>query len=200
MYPEPIKIFAEIFSKLPSIGRRQAIRLAFFFIRKKDLTKEIITSISNLENKISLCKKCFLPFEKNEQEICDICQNPKRNQGLICITEKETDAFAIEESKKYNGVYHILGGLIDPSDPKTYSNPRIESLEKRIAALPEKIASEIIIAMNPTTSGDLTAMYLERKFKNSTQKITKLGRGLPTGGELEFADEETVAGALSGRK
>lgn len=199
MIPKPILKFVEIFSKLPSIGQRQAFRLAFYLTRKKEINQHLFSALKNLAEDIKTCPQCFLPFEKNDNSLCPICSDPNRKKNLICIVEKEIDAFSIEKTKKYLGTYHILGNLIDPSDPKTYQTLKIEVLEKKIKNLPQKIAEEIIIALNPTTEGELTAMFLERKLKNLAKKITRLGRGLPTGGELEFADEETIKGALENR-
>lgn len=189
----------EIFSKLPSIGQRQAFRLAFYLTRKKEVNQELLEALKGLKENLEICRQCFLPFEKNNHSLCPICLDPSRKKEQICIVEKEIDAFSIEKTKKYRGTYHVLGNLIDPTDPKTYQTLKIEVLEKRIKNLPQKIAEEIIIALNPTTEGDLTAMFLERKLKNLAKKITRLARGLPTGGELEFADEETIKGALENR-
>lgn len=199
-FPNPIKKFVEIFSKLPSIGQRQATRLAFYLARKNDLSKNINSAIETIANDLKICEQCFLPFEKNGNNLCPICSDQKRNQTIICLVEKEIDAFSIEKTKTFIGTYHILGRLIDPSDQRSYDALNMNTLEERIKNMPEKIAEEIIIAVNPTTEGDLTAMYLERRLKDLSKKMTRLGRGIPTGGELEFADEETISGAFDNRK
>ncbi len=199
-FPNPIKKFVEIFSKLPSIGQRQATRLAFYLARKNDLSKNINAAIQTIAEDLKICEQCFLPFEKNGNTLCPICSDKKRNQTIICLVEKEIDVFSVEKIKTFNGAYHILGKLIDPSNQKSYDALNISILEERIKKLPKKIAEEIIIAVNPTTEGDLTAMYLERRLKDLTKKITRLGRGIPTGGELEFADNETISGAFNNRK
>ncbi len=190
----------EIFSKLPSIGQRQATRLAFYLARKNDLSKNINSAIETIANDLKICSQCFLPFEKNGNNLCPICSDQKRNQTIICLVEKEIDAFSIEKTKNFIGTYHILGRLIDPSDQRSYDALNMNVLEERIKNMPGEKAEEIIIAVNPTTEGDLTAMYLERRLKDLSKKITRLGRGIPTGGELEFADEETISGAFSNRK
>jgi recombination protein RecR len=200
IFPNSIKKFIEIFSKMPSIGQRQATRLAFYLARKNDLSKNIIAAFQSIAEDLKICEQCFLPFEKNGNNLCLICSDQKRNQSIICLVEKEIDAFSIEKTKAFTGTYHILGKLIDPSDQKSYDALNMTILEERIKKLPEKIAEEIIIAVNPTTEGDLTAMYLERRLKDLTKKITRLGRGIPTGGELEFADNETISGAFDSRK
>ena len=199
-FPNPIKKFIEIFSKLPSIGQRQATRLAFYLARKNDLSKNIINAFQSIAENLKICEQCFLPFEKNNNSLCPICSDKKRNQSIICLVEKEIDAFSIEKTKTFNGTYHILNNLIDPSNQNSYESLNIGILEERIKNLPKKITEEIIIAVNPTTEGDLTAMYLERRLKDLTEKITRLGRGIPTGGELEFADDETISGAFNNRK
>jgi len=199
-FPNPIKKFVEIFSKLPSIGQRQATRLAFYLARKNDLSKNINSAIETIANDLKICSQCFLPFEKNGNNLCPICSDQKRNQTIICLVEKEIDAFSIEKTKNFIGTYHILGRLIDPSDQRSYDALNMNVLEERIKNMPGEKAEEIIIAVNPTTEGDLTAMYLERRLKDLSKKITRLGRGIPTGGELEFADEETISGAFSNRK
>lgn len=198
MLPYSIENFIEKFSKLPSIGRRQASRLAFYLLARKNFANQLDNSLKDLLDKTSLCSQCFLPFEKDSSSICSICSDSNRSQNTFCIVEKELDAFSLEKTNRFKGVYHILGRLIDPSDPKTYESLRLETLEKRIEKL--KIAEEIIIAVNPTSSGDLTAMYIERRLKDKAKKITRLGRGIPTGGEIEFADEETLFGALESRR
>lgn len=200
MNPKSIQKFIEIFAKLPSIGQRQATRLAFYLARRKSLIDNVIVALNSLNNDLKICEQCFLPFEQNGNKICPICSSPNRNQKIIAIVEKELDAFTIEKTKQFSGTFHILGNLIDPSDPESYQSLQIEKLEQRIKKLPGQMAEEIIIALNSTTDGDLTAMYLERKLKDLSKKITRLGRGLPTGGELEFADEETIRGAFVNRK
>lgn len=199
MYPLSIQKFIEIISKLPSIGKRQALRLAFYLTRRKEILRQLKNSLDDLEKNIKLCEQCSLPFEGNGA-LCDICNDKNRIKNIICIVEKETDVFSIEATKQFKGVYHILGQMIDPNNFESYQKLGLEKLEGRIAQLPNKIAEEIILALNPTTEGDLTAMYLERKLKNLTKKITRLGRGIPTGGEIEFSDEETLKNALFNRK
>lgn len=199
MFPKPIEKFVEAFSKLPSIGQRQATRLAFHLTRKKELNRNVTSALKILNEELAICGQCFLPFEKNHSTLCPICSNKSRNQGVICITEKEIDAFNLDKTRQFQGTFHILGNLIDPADPESYKSLKIDHLEERIKKLPQKIANEIILAINPTTDGDLTVMYLERRLKNLTKKISRLGRGLPTGGELEFADEETIRSSFENR-
>ncbi|HOK20734.1 MAG TPA: recombination mediator RecR [Candidatus Paceibacterota bacterium] len=199
MYPDSIKNLAETIAHLPSIGKRQALRLIFYLIRNQDVRRQLIQQLNELEKKIKICERCFLPFEGPGQ-LCHICSNPSRSQNIIAIVEKEIDVFSIEQTNSFKGTYHILGHLIDPADINSYNTLRLDQLEKRIRRLPQQIADEIIIAISPTTEGDLTAMYLERKLKNLAKKISRIGRGIPTGGEIEFADAETLKNALSNRR
>lgn len=197
--PKPVEDFVKLFSSFPSIGQRQATRLAFYIINQKGETKEISKILENLEKEISICQKCYMPFydPKKEKKLCPICSDPRRNKKIICLVEKETDLLTIENSRSYNGLYHILGGLISPLDPESYKKLRIKSLIERIK---KDDVKEVIIAINPTTAGDLTSMYLEKSLKDLEIKISRLGRGLPTGGEIEFADPETIASALKRRE
>ena len=197
--PKPIEEFVKLFSSFPSIGRRQATRLAFYITGRKSRAEEIIKVVDKINKEMSVCQECFMPFynPKKNEKLCPICSNPRRNKQVICVVEKETDLLTIENSRQYNGLYHILGGVISPVNPESYKKLRIKPLIERIK---KNGVREIIIAMNPTTAGDLTSMYLEKSLKNLDVKISRLGRGLPTGGEIEFADPETIASALKRRE
>ena len=167
-----------------------------------------------MKNKIKICSFCFNPFEtetRNEQGLCQICQNPSRDKNLLCAVEKENDLISIEKSGKYNGLYFILGGTILGLKEDDLKKIRIAELEDRLKN-PEKYEpkatiKEIILATNPTPEGEATALLIERRIKSlqptsgaEIPKITRLGRGLPTGGELEYADDETLSGAFDSRK
>ena len=198
--PKPIEEFVKLLSSFPSIGQRQATRLAFYLVnQKKEKIKETIKVIEKLEKEISICQECFMPFYNptGKEKLCPICSNQKRRKDIICVVEKETDLITIENSHQYTGLYHILGGIISPTNPESYKKLRIKPLLNRIS---KNKVKEIIIATNPTTSGDLTAMYLEKVLKETGVKISRLGRGLPTGGEIEFADPETIASAIKRRE
>jgi recombination protein RecR len=198
MYPPKIQKLIEIFSKFPTVGPRTASRFVFYLLRKpKEEIDELIKSILELKEKVKICSFCFNPFE-GEEELCPICSNPSRDKTLLCIVEKETDLLSIEKTKKYNGLYFIFGGTVSRFKKADIEKLRTKELEERVKNHPE--IKEIIIAINPTTEGEATALFLERKLKPLNKKITRLGRGLPVGGELEYADEETLASALEGRK
>jgi recombination protein RecR len=197
MYPKTIQKLIEIFSKFPTVGQRTATRFVFYLIKRdRKEIEELSRAILDLKEKIKFCKNCFKPFE-GEGEICEICRDKTRDKSLLCIVEKETDLEAIEKTKKYKGIYFILGGPVSAIKKEELRKLRMNELEERVK---DKGIKEIIIATNPTTEGEAIALYLERKLKNSGKKITRLGRGLPTGGELEYADEETLSSALESRK
>ncbi|GAI35573.1 unnamed protein product, partial [marine sediment metagenome] len=171
-----------------------------FYLMKisKEEVEELINSISNLKKTVKICSFCFNPFE-GEGELCKICSDSSRDRTLLCIVEKETDLITLEKTKKYKGLYFILGGTVSTFKKKDVEKLRTKELVDRIKNQKDLI-KEIIIATNPTTEGDATALCLERLLKPLNKKITRLGRGLPVGAELEYADEETLGAAFEGRK
>jgi len=188
-----------IFKKFPTVGSRTAGRFVYYLTKlPKEKTDELINAIAELKSKIKLCRLCFNPFE-SEGALCPICQNPSRNKNLLCIVEKETDLFSLENTKKFNGLYFILGGTAATMRKEDINQLRIEELKKRIKS---ENFSEIIIALNPTPEGRATSVLVEQTIKeiSLTPKITHLAKGIPVGGELEYADEETLESALEGRK
>lgn len=205
MYSPSIQKLIDLFSKFPTVGPRTAARFVFYLMRlKKEELEELLSSISDLKKKVKICSFCFNTFE-GQGEICQICSNPGRDRTLLCIIEKETDLIQIEKTKKYNGLYFILGGAISTLKKEEIKKLKISELEERIKN-PKKFGfldskfKEIIIALNPTPEGEATTLYLERILKPLKIKISRLGRGLPVGGELEYADEETLSSALEGRR
>lgn len=199
--PDPIKNFIHHFSKLPSIGPRQATRLAFHVIGSgKEEIEGIIQSLEGLEN-MSICKRCFFVFlpQNASDKLCEICRDKKRDPKIIAIVEKETDLISIEKTNKFNGNYFITGSLQKNGVLGIEQKKRLETLKDNIKNELGGQANEIIIATNPTTYGDFNAAILSKELKDLTQKITRLGRGIPTGGEIEFADEDTLSSALERR-
>jgi len=203
MYSPSIQKLINIFSKFPTVGPRTAARFVFYLMKlSQEEINEIVQSVSTLREKVKLCSFCFKPFEPStgsgqEGELCEICSNPSRDKTLLCVIEKETDLMPIEKTQKYHGRYFILGGTVSKLRKEDMEKLRIKELQERIQDSP---IEEIIIAVNPTTEGEATALYLERILKPLNKKTTRLGRGLPVGGELEYADEETLGSALEGRK
>lgn len=208
MFPDQIKKFVEIFSKLPSIGPRQATRLAFYFISiGKNNLEEISKAVADLKS-IQICSDCFF-IHSNQGNLCNICSDKNRRKDLIMIVEKETDLISVERTKKFNGRYLVLGemakgGILDSVQKlrlgqlKTFIQKGFETTQLSPEATAGK-AEEIIIATNPTIYGDLNALVIKKELSEFSNKFSRLGRGIPTGGEIEFADEETLEQALERR-
>jgi len=214
MYPQPIQKLINLFSKFPTIGRRTAGRFVFYLLKlpPKEIN-DFLDSIVKLRKTIKTCGFCFNPFDtstsstkissnNSSENLCPICRNNLRDKSVLCVVEKEIDLISIEKTKEYKGVYFVLGGTINFK--KDNKNARIEELKERIKN-PKKYGlnanfKEIIMAFNPTPEGEATSLYIERELRPFKIKITRLGRGLPIGGELEYADEETLENALETRK
>lgn len=205
MYPPSIQKLIDLFSKFPTVGPKTASRFVFHLIKTpKEKIEELTKAIEGLKSKIKLCVLCFNSFE-GEEEICPICSDKTRDKSLICLLEKEVDLEAIEKTKKFKGLYFVLGGTIsgfEKEKEKEKMEERVNKLIERIKEEPAfaKASGEVILALNPTTEGQNTALWLQRKLKSLEIKITQLGQGLPKGGELEYADEETLASALESRR
>jgi len=204
MESKNIKKIISLFSKFPTVGPRTAARFAYYLIRTpKEEVEELIKSIEELKKEVKLCSFCFKPFE-GKGNLCEICVDSTRNRNFLCVVEKETDLNSIEKTKQYKGLYFILGGTVSLLK-KEKDKIRIKQLIERIKDpasfhLFNAEIKEIIIATNPTPEGEATAISLERKLKPLNIKTTKLGIGLPLGGELEYADQETLEEALKRRK
>src|SRR3989338_8946129 len=210
MLPDPIKKFIDLFSKLPGIGPRQATRFAFHISSAgKSNIEELAKIIYGLSD-IKTCSLCFTSHnnagyeirntrENTKKNLCPICSNPQRRKDIIAIIEKETDLISIERTKKCNGRYLVLGDLKKDGVLESVQKLRLNSLKNWIKKECAAQADEIVLAMKPTTYGDLNASLIANELKDSAKKITRLGRGIPTGGEIEFADEETLGAALDKR-
>jgi len=198
MLPNPIKKFVELFSGLPGIGPRQATRLAINIINGgKAKTYELSKSIAELEN-IKTCSQCFFIYD-GENNLCPVCSNPQRQKNIIAIVEKETDLISIEKTNKFAGHYFIIGELKKDGVLDAMQKLRLNSLKGFIQKELDGGAEEIILAISPTTYGDFNSSLIAGELKNHAKKITRLGRGIPTGGEIEFADEDTLSDALKNR-
>ncbi len=201
MYPEPVQKLIEQFSRFPGVGPRTATRFALYVLNTpKERVKALSKALEDTKEEISHCNFCFRSLEK-KKELCSICENPSRDK-ILCLVERETDLVSLERIKTFKGVYFILGGTITPLKKKDLKDIRTKELKERInnPKKHKKEIEEVIIATSPTSEGEATALYLERVLKPLKVKITKLAKGLPTGGELEYADEETLSSALEGRK
>ena len=197
--PSSLNKFVEIFSALPGIGPRQAIRLAFFFVEQGvAFNDEVARTILALKG-IKICRQCFYIHE-NKSGLCDTCSDPNRNHRLIAIVEKETDLMSIENTGQFNGRYLILGNLKKTGILETEQKLKVNSLKDWIQKELNGSADEIIVALNPSPQGELMTNLIIEEFKELSQKISRLGRGIPSGGEIEFADEETLGSALRRRE
>jgi recombination protein RecR len=204
MLPEPIKKFIEIFSVLPGIGIRQATRLAFKLINSgRNKIEETAEAVSDLKY-LKICSECFF-IHQSASTLCDICRDKNRQQSVIAIVEKETDLISLERTKKFKGRYLVLGELTKTGVLESVQKLRLNHLKNWIKKTCPPAggefgqAEEIIIAINPTTYGDVNASMITKELSPFAKKITRLGRGIPTGGEIEFADEETLGQALERR-
>ncbi|MFN3405420.1 MAG: recombination mediator RecR [Cytophagaceae bacterium] len=181
-------------SKLPGIGKKTAFRLVLHLLKEDVASVEKLSeSLINLRTKITYCKECH---NISDAEICAICSGLKRDKNLLCVVEDTRDVIAIENTSQYNGLYHILGGVISPLEGVGPGELNIESLVKR---LPGSEFKEVILALSPTMEGDTTAFYITKKIKGFGLKITTISRGIPVGGELEYTDEITLGRSILSR-
>lgn len=198
--PKAIQNLIESFERLPGIGPKTAQRLTFYLLHvPQGELDHFASSIQNLKKETVLCSICFTIGESNP---CDICSDSKRDGSIVCVVEQPLDVLALEKNGKYNGLYHVLHGKIDPLNNIGPDEIYIKQLLDRIRTDQSSIR-EIILATNPTMEGEATAMYIAKQLKvinTSELKITRIGRGLPTGADLEYADETTLQRAMEGRQ
>lgn len=181
-------------SKLPGIGRKTAQRLAFFIMGMPDSEAvPIANAIIKLKEKARFCSQCF---NITEEEVCSICSSPHRDRGRICVVEEPSNLIVIENTKVYNGLYHVLLGALSPIDGITPERLKIKELVERVG---KGGISEVIIATNPNTKGETTAQYISQALKPLGVQVTRIAYGLPIGGDIEFADEVTLSKSLEGR-
>ena len=191
---EPLLIAIEELSKLPGIGKKTAQRLAIFLLKSEDpQVDNLIYAIKDLKLKLRFCERCF---NLSEEELCNICQSEKRDKSVICVVEEASDVMAIEKTHEYKGLYHILGGVLSPLSGVTPDSLHIKELLKRFETEDFK---EVILALNPDTEGETTSLYLAKLMKPFGITITRIARGLPIGGDLEFADDATIGRAILNR-
>ena len=194
MFPKSFQKLINHFASLPSVGPKMAERLVLYLFKQdQERLDNFANTLKELKAKIHYCPQCF---NISENGLCSICQDKNRDQSTICVVEEPLDIISIEKTKKMNGLYHVLGGTINSPTGKK-QDLKINELIARIKKSPVK---EVIIATNPTTEGEATALYLARLIKPLGIKITRLAHGLPTGGDIEYADEVTLTGAIEGRK
>jgi recombination protein RecR len=190
-YPKPFKKLIENFSALPSVGPKMAERLVLYLFKQdKDKLQEFSENLLAIQN-LQICRRCF---NISETDLCEICKDTNRDQKIICVVEEPLDIISFERTGSYKGLYHVLGGVISSGSSE---NLKIKEL---LARLQNEKPQEIILATNPTTEGDATALYLKREIGTLPLRITRLARGLSTGSDIEYADEITLSSALSNRK
>ena len=197
MLPESIQNLIDELSKLPGVGPKTAARLAFYLLSKPDSDiSNLGESILNLKKKLKLCPSCY---NITEDDLCRVCADDQRNQSIIAVVEEPLDMIALEKSGGYVGIYHVLGGAISPIDGIGPEDLRITELTKRLKS---NLIDEIILATNPSLEGEATAAYIKDQIEKLGLKIsiTRIARGLPVGGDLEYADEVTLRRSLEGRR
>ena len=194
--PKSIKNLIAAFERLPGIGPKSASRLVFYLINTPEsYVMGIAKSLLAIKKEIKICKKCFSVCEG---ELCSICEDEKRNRKMICVVERAIDVMAIENVGGFKGIYHVLGGVVNPLEHVSPDDLKIDELINRIEE-----AMEVILATNPTMEGEATALYIKKKIENlnkSNIKISRIGSGLPMGADLEYADQATLSRAMEGRR
>ena len=185
-------------SKLPGIGKKSALRLALHLLKREEAQTQLLAdALVTMRTKTTYCRKCN---NISDDELCQICSSPRRDQHIICIVEDTRDVLAIENTSQYRGLYHVLGGIISPLMGVGPTDLNIESLIKRIEQADEdNKVKEIILALSPTMEGDTTAFYLQKKLKPFETKISTIARGIPIGGDLEYTDEVTLGRSILSR-
>lgn len=191
---EPLLIAIEELSKLPGIGKKTAQRLALYILKNdNDRVDSLIKSIKELKTKLRFCSRCY---NLSEEELCEICKSTKRDTSLVCVVEEASDVIAIEKTHEFNGLYHVIGGVLSPLTGVTPDSLKIKELLQRFE---NESIREVILALNPDTEGETTSLYLAKILKPLGASVTRLARGLPIGGDLEFADEATIGRAMINR-
>ena len=182
------------FAKLPGIGKKTALRLVLHLIKQDaEEVSQFSDIIAKMRNEIKFCSRCY---NISDKDLCNICSNTMRKQEMLCVVENIRDVIAIESTQQFNGIYHVLGGIISPLDGIGPDQLTIDALVERIT---KEDIEEIIFALSPTIQGDTTIYYISKKIKNNPVKITSIARGIAFGGELEYADEMTLAKSISNR-
>ena len=194
-FPAALERLSEQFARLPGIGSKTAQRLAFYMLGlPQELAEEFAETILQARRTVHLCPICQ---NLTDQDVCPICADPERDQSLICVVAEPKDVIAMERAREYTGVYHVLHGVISPLSHVGPDDIRIRELLERVQS---GTVREIIMATNPDTEGEATAMYLSRLLRGLGVKVTRLAYGIPVGSQLEYADEVTLLRALNGRQ
>jgi recombination protein RecR len=194
--PKAVQRLIDEFSRLPGIGPKSASRLTFFLLRGDgQLPRELATALTELKERTRFCTNCF-NITDVQANPCPVCSDPARQTGILCVVEEPLDVMAIERTREFKGRYHVLNGVISPVEGIGPEDLKIRELVERLQREPVR---EVILATNISLEGEATAMYVQKQLLPLGVKVTRLARGLPVGGDLEYADETTLARALSGR-
>jgi recombination protein RecR len=197
LLPESIQSLINALERLPGIGPKSASRLAFYLLRTTDdVSQDLATALANLKANTAFCQECFNITEAG-RERCEICESARRDGSLICVVEEALDVLALERTAGFQGRYHVLQGVLSPIEGIGPDDLKIKPLLARVANGGVK---EVILATNPSMEGDATALYLRQHLEPLGVRVTRLARGLPMGGDLEYADQNTLLRALSGRQ
>lgn len=193
-YVLPLQRLVEQFRKLPGIGGKTAVRMAFAVLNlPKEEVEEFAESMLAVKDSIHFCRRCF---NFTESEICDVCADPERDASVICVVEDARDIVAIERIRDFKGLYHVLGGVLSPMNGIGAEQLHVKELLSRLS---NDTVKEVIVATNPSVEGEATAMYLAKLLRPFEIKVTRLAYGIPVGGDLEYADEITLRRAIMGR-
>ena len=195
--PTPVERLIEAFARLPGIGPKTASRLTFYLLRADETeARELSDALARMTEETAFCSRCYNITAAGEDP-CRICDDPDRDEGVLCVVEEPLDVVALERTGAYRGRYHVLHGAISPVEGVGPEDLRLAELLERIEA---EGVRELILATNPTMEGEATAMYLKRELEEREVRMTRLARGLPSGGDLEYADMNTLSQALEGRQ
>jgi recombination protein RecR len=190
---EALQQLIEEFAQLPGIGRKSAQRLALYILKQpRDTAVRMAKALVNVKDRIRYCSSCY---NITETDPCAVCSSPKRERDVICVVEEPNDVIAVEKTNEFRGLYHVLGGALSPLDGIGPEELKVSELLSRVTG----DVREVILAMNPNVEGEATTIYLSRLLKPLGVKVTRIARGIPVGGDLEFADEATLGRALEGR-
>jgi recombination protein RecR len=194
-YAKPLGRLVGELEKLPGIGPKSAQRLAFYLLRvPRDEAKLLVDAILDVKERIRPCATCF---NFTDEERCEVCRNERRDRSLLCVVAEPRDLIALEKTGEYPGVYHVLGGVISPTEHVGPDELRMRELVERVASGEVR---EVILAVNPNVEGETTALYISRILQPFGVKVTKIAFGLPVGGDLDYADQATLIQALEGRR
>jgi recombination protein RecR len=197
LLPESLQSLINALERLPGIGPKSASRLAFYFLRApEEISQDLASALANLKANTSLCRECFNITEAG-RERCEVCESSQRDASLVCVVEEPLDVLALERTGGYKGKYHVLQGVLSPIEGIGPDDLKIKQLIARVGRGEIK---EVILATNPSMEGDATALYLQQHLEPGGVRVTRLARGLPVGGDLEYADQNTLLRALSGRQ